>query len=213
MLTPVHLSGTPHFGASPTPVGPHGAFSIVGVTPGRYRVRAGLLTLRVADDTWHVKSATVNGRDAVDEPIELRTSVEGVVVTLTDRMPGLSGVVRDASGQAAASCHVVVFAKDRKYWVPESSRLTSVRPASDGSYLIRSVPAGDYFVTAVNDLEARRVVRSVSARTALQVCADDHAGRRRERQPRISDLPTVADVGGRSPPIENEVLNGPHPSA
>ena len=110
------------------------------------------MTLGAADGT-RVKSATLNGRDAVDEPIELRTIVDGVVVTLTDRLPGVSGVVRDASGQTSATCHVVVFAKDRKFWMPESSRLTSVRPASDGSYVIRSMPAGDYFVTAVNDLE------------------------------------------------------------
>ena len=128
MLIPAHPSGNLPVGALPTPVDPNGAFTIAGVTPGRYRLRAGLMTLRAAEDTWQVKSATVNGRDAVDEPIELRTSVDGVVVTMTDRMAGVSGVVRDASGQTAATGHVVMFAKDRKFWIPESSRLASVRP-------------------------------------------------------------------------------------
>jgi hypothetical protein len=142
-----------NFFAPPTPVDANGGFTIVGVTPGRYQVHAGVMTMRGTDDAWQVKSVRVNGREFADEPIELRTSVDGVVVTLTDLMPGLSGTVRDGSGQAVTGCHVVVFAKDRKYWIPDSSRIVSASPASDGSYAIRSVPAGDYFVTAVEDLE------------------------------------------------------------
>jgi Carboxypeptidase regulatory-like domain len=153
MLAPEQPSGYEHFGATPAPVDANGAFTILGVTPGSYWVRAVNWSLRNADDIWQVKSAVVNGRETVDEPIELRTSVEGVILTLTDRMPGLSGVVRDASGRAPTDCRVVVFAKDRKFWLPESSRVGSVRPASDGSYVIRSVPAGDYLVTAVSDLD------------------------------------------------------------
>ena len=46
MLSPVVNWATLIFGAPPTPVDPNGAFTIVGVTPGRYRLRAGLMTLR-----------------------------------------------------------------------------------------------------------------------------------------------------------------------
>ena len=46
VLAPVRPSGSPIFGAPPTPVDPNGAFTIVGVTPGRYRLHAGLMTLR-----------------------------------------------------------------------------------------------------------------------------------------------------------------------
>ncbi len=153
VLTPGHSNINDHFGAAPALVDANGMFTIAGVTPGRYQVHAGIMAFGSAGDIWQVKSAIVNGRETVDQPIELRTSVDGVVVTLTDRMPSLSGVVRNASGQAAPDCHVVVFAKDRKFWMPDSRRLTSVRPGSDGTYVIRAVPAGEYFVTAVNDLE------------------------------------------------------------
>jgi protocatechuate 3,4-dioxygenase beta subunit len=152
MLTPAQPVGD-YFGAMPRLADANGAFTIVGVTPGRYQVRAGFMTFRGADDIWQVKSAIVNGRETVDDPIELRTGVDGVVVTLTDRMPSVTGVVRDASGRPAAASHIVIFAKDRRYWMPDSRRLMSVRPASDGHYLIRSVPAGDYFITAIDDLE------------------------------------------------------------
>jgi Carboxypeptidase regulatory-like domain len=153
LTSPQSSSPTHSFDAPPVPVDANGAFTIAGVTPGRYRIHAGVLTMRGADDVWQVKSTVVNGRETADEPIELRTSVDGVVVTLTDRMPGLSGTVRNASGQPVAGCHVVVFSKDRKYWLPESRRIVSASPASDGSYAVRSVPAGDYFVAAVDDLE------------------------------------------------------------
>jgi hypothetical protein len=93
-------------------------------------------------------------------------------------MPGVSGVVRDASGQTAAACHVVAFAKDRKFWMPESSRLGSVRPAGDNSYVVRSMPAGDYFVTAVNDLEPGEWFDPAVLEQLSRVCADDHIGRR-----------------------------------
>jgi Carboxypeptidase regulatory-like domain len=142
-----------NFFAPPSPVDANGTFTIAGVTPGRYQVHARVMTMRGADDVWQVKSTTVNGRETADEFMELRTGVDGVVVTLTDRMPGVSGIVRDGAGQAVAGCDVVVFAKDRKFWTPNSTRIASAHPASDGEYRIRSVPPGDYFIAAVNDLE------------------------------------------------------------
>jgi hypothetical protein len=80
------------------------------------------------------------------------TDVSGAVLTLTDRPSELSGTFRAASGQAAPEFFVVVLPADRALW-PSARRLKSTRPASDGRFAFSGLPAGDYFIAALTDLD------------------------------------------------------------
>ena len=122
------------FRLEPARISADGAFVIAGVTPGRYLVRATPVDSK--GRTWLPLSANVDGRDVLDLPIEIRAglSVANAEITFTDRPTELSGSVRDASGQALADTHVIVFAADRAFWTPDPVGLPQPRlPWTDAS--------------------------------------------------------------------------------
>jgi Carboxypeptidase regulatory-like domain len=151
-FAPVQNQGEVTVGVSGTQPDASGAFSMVGVTPGRYRINAVVASVR-PDTTWRVKSAVVDGRDALDFPIELRSQPGEVVVTFSDQSTELSGIVQDAAGQPAPEYHVVIFAADRNYWTAPSRRIRSLRPSADGKYTVSGLPPGEYLMVAVSDIE------------------------------------------------------------
>jgi hypothetical protein len=130
-----------------------GAFEITGIPPGRYRLAVQLP--RNAPGTWHVRAATISGVNVLDDPIELRsdTAVTDAVVTLSTRSTELSGVMQDAAGRPAPEHYVVVFSTDRQRWFQDSRHIQAVRPASDGRFTARALPAGEYHVAALTDVE------------------------------------------------------------
>ena len=44
---------------------------------------------------WWLKSAVVDGRDRLDGPLEVRASIQDLVVTLSPRASEIAGTVRD----------------------------------------------------------------------------------------------------------------------
>jgi hypothetical protein len=131
------------------PVDAAGAFTVSGVPPGRYLVRPRGVATGVA-----AKSALAKGHDALDLPIEIGASerVTGVVVALVAGVTELAGTLRDARGAPAVDYTVVVFADDRVYWGPQSRRIQATRPNTDGGYVVRDLPAGEYRIAAAADL-------------------------------------------------------------
>jgi hypothetical protein len=97
----------------------------------------------------------VNGRDASDIPFEIASNenIEGAVITLTDRGAEVSGRFVDAAGKPAPGYVLVVFSADRRFWAPRSLRTQVVRPDVNGTYVARDLPAGDYLISVVTDLE------------------------------------------------------------
>ena len=136
-----------------------GTFAVQRVIPGRYRLTVGslgqLAGARVGATGWILKSAMLNGRDVSDEAFVLRPNEDatGLVVTMTDRPTELSGTVTDRSGRPAPGFPIMVFSTDRAYWTPGSRRVQQARPASDGRYRLTGLPAGEYFVCALTDLD------------------------------------------------------------
>jgi len=147
-----------------------GTFSAKGIVPDRYRVQimgpgmlGGLASLAAAvgqadslpPDIWTVKSITLDGRDVTDTAFEVRPGedVTGLVLTLTDRPSELSGRLLDHAGNPALGFPIVVFSTDRTQWTMGSRRVRQVRPSSDGKYRVTGLPAGEYFVGAVTDLD------------------------------------------------------------
>jgi uncharacterized protein (DUF2141 family) len=133
----------------PARVDANGRFSITGVTAGKYRLQAAI----DGPSGWMLGSSMANGRDVLDMPIDLRQSIDGAVVTFSDRPAELSGIVRDASGRPSATDTAILFPADRTLWTPRSRRIRADRAAADGTFQFRLLPPGDYYVAATTDVD------------------------------------------------------------
>jgi hypothetical protein len=139
---------------SPATVEASGRFTISDVFPGSYRISASFPGATAAPG-WVVHSATVEGEDVLDTPLEVtgRSSVSGMVVTLTDRLTELSGIVVDEKGKPATDQTLVLYPVEEKYRVFQSRRIRTTRAGEDGRYTFRAVPPGDYRLATVLDPE------------------------------------------------------------
>ena len=131
-------------------------FTFPGVPTGRYRLRAEDRAGGPGVAGWRVETATIDGQDVLSTPVELRAneSRSDVVITMTRRKAALAGSFSDASGRPTSAFTVVVFAADEKNWFWNSARIRAVHLATDGTYVVDDLPAGDYLVAAVADVEA-----------------------------------------------------------
>ena len=104
---------------------------------------------------WTLSSVLVDGRDVLDFPLDVapHENIKDALVTLTNRTQDLSGRIQDAMGRPTADFTIVVFPTDTRYWLPRSRRIVSTRPGTDGSFIVRGLPGGDYRLTAVTDVE------------------------------------------------------------
>ena len=135
---------------------PDGRFTLDGVPPGRYILRAsgggggtpGSLPIVQ-------KSAIVNADDTMDVPLEFtgEQDLSGVTITMTDRLTELNGTLTDATGKPGADYTIIVASADSRFWTPGSRRVLTTRPGADGKYTFRNLPAGEYSIAAVTDLE------------------------------------------------------------
>ena len=152
-LMPIQSPGEVSLGQMQIQPDAGGSFSITGVTPGRYRLMANIPSARPDTVVWQLKSSVINGRDTLDVPVDLREGTDSAVITFTDQVTELNGMVQDAGGQPAPEYTLVVFARDKTYWTAQSRRIRTTRPAADGKYVMPGLPPGEYLMTAVTDLE------------------------------------------------------------
>jgi hypothetical protein len=130
-----------------------GTFSFNNVIPGLYRIFV-LSSAGLSSSGWYLESATGNGRDAWDAWLDVGPGENlDIVVTYTDRPTQITGAIRDAAGQPALEPFIVVFPADKSRWVPGSRRLVAVRPGVDGQFSVTGLPAGDYLLAALSDVE------------------------------------------------------------
>jgi hypothetical protein len=128
-------------------------FTIEGLLPGAYLIR--LIGGGV------VKSTMWNGRDHTFTPFDTTTGrdITDVVITFTDETTTVSGAIRDRTGQPAANAAVIVFPAERAQWTNfgmQPTRIRSTPGSTSGTYTLRSLPAGDYLLLAVDDESADR---------------------------------------------------------
>jgi hypothetical protein len=145
--------GRTSLGTIPVPaaqVRADGTFEAGAVMPGSYRV-----SVAGAPAEWWLRSAIVGGRDVLDDALEIGRSgdVSGAALTLTDRHSELAGTLQTPTGSAATDYFVVVLPVNREQWRPQSRRIRSTRPASDGRFAFPDLPAGDYLLAALGDLD------------------------------------------------------------
>lgn len=152
--SPLGSAATPVFGGgrgggrgggAPTDTG---QFTISDVMPGVYLLRA------TGPRGWTMKAIYVDGREMTDTPIEVKSeNVGGINVIFTDKISSLTGTVRDARGGAVGNVSVIAFPQDAKLWTPQSRQILTARTDSAGAYRFAAIPAGDYLVVAVDDVE------------------------------------------------------------
>jgi hypothetical protein len=158
----------------PADVDASGHFTITGIAPGSYTLggavvnagqtafgRGGIGRGETAaagspgDGPWFLKSAVVNGRDTLDFPLDVGPGedLSSLTVTFSTRSQQLTGTIQNASGRPVPDFTIIVFPSDSRYWLPQSRRISSSRPGTDGQFSFRNLPAGDYRMTAVTDAE------------------------------------------------------------
>ena len=141
----------------------NGEFTIANVMPGRYRLNAsfniqmqpgGPMPLPPA---WALKSATVEGRDAMETPFEVQAgrAPQSIVVTLTSRLPQLTATITDKAGQNVPNMTFVLFSANREHWTGQTSRRlrSQSRPTDEGQFQFGSVLPGEYYLAVLTDLE------------------------------------------------------------
>jgi hypothetical protein len=129
-------------------VGADGAFETYHVAPGRYGISA------QTPSGWTMKSVTINGEDVTDLPVDVgSTDLTDVVVTLTNtpRPPITGTLTGDYVGEDLS---VLVFPADRRYWASPAAaqaRFVTTSISRTGTFRLKPLPAGDYFVAVVPD--------------------------------------------------------------
>jgi hypothetical protein len=133
-----------------------GRFTINGVTPGRYLVNAVVPVPAGGGPglAWTLTSAVFKGQDVLDFALEVAPNddISGGVLTFTDQTQQVSGTLQDQSGRPAPDYTIIVFAADKRYWVPQYRRIRTTRPGTDGRFTVTNLPAGDYRLAAVVDI-------------------------------------------------------------
>ena len=108
-------------------------FETAGLVPGSY-----FMTMSPLPPSWQVKTISVAGRDVFDGPIEIRNAdISGVVVTLTDSLPALTGGLTASAPLRASEALVVIWPADFRAWIAQgmNPRLArTARPDPTGRY-------------------------------------------------------------------------------
>jgi Carboxypeptidase regulatory-like domain len=149
---PTNLDLSPNTGGPPASAHPRAdsRFELAGLTGPRR------LTMISGSPPWWIKSITANGLDITDAVLSFGTadqSLENVDITVTTHAAEIAGTVMEASGQHANAATVLVYAADRGRWYRHSRYMGFARAQSDGSYRVSGLPAGEYFVAAVDRME------------------------------------------------------------
>ena len=129
-----------------------GTFRFIGIGAGPYAIACQL----PADlaNVWKLRSAMVDGRDLLDAPFEgPAIQMTGVTLTLSDKRTELAGTLQSPAGQPATEYYVIAFSAERSHWRPGSRRSLSARPGTDGRFSFADLPAGEYFLAALTDLD------------------------------------------------------------
>lgn len=157
MLTPVSADPLALSGGGFARTAADGTFLVDGVMPGRYVVMA--TTTEVAQMLqWLPQSVLVGGREMADLPIEIKPgdAIRDVAVTLSDAQQEVVGTLQDAAGRPAPEFTILLFPADRAYWVPNSRRVLTTRPATNGAFSFKGPlgpPPGDYLLAALTEMD------------------------------------------------------------
>ena len=97
-----------------------------------------------------MKSAIYQGRDIARSSFVVDGDITGIALTLTDRPNVLTGSVQMNADVDAVD--VIAFPQDPQAWIDFGADPVALRKANvtGGRFEIRGLPAGDYFVVALD---------------------------------------------------------------
>jgi uncharacterized protein (DUF2141 family) len=75
------------------------------------------------------------------------------MIVLTDLSTEITGTVRDGKNAPATGLTVIAFSSDRQYWRAQSRHIQVARTDAGGAFRLRGLPAGEYLLVAVADVE------------------------------------------------------------
>jgi hypothetical protein len=126
-----------------------GLFSFTGLLgPTRF-------ALTDAPEGWYLKSVVVNGIEVADgvlEPPLASDIVTNAEIVIGTRGAGVDGRILGEDDRPAAG-HVLVFSTDPRDWVHASRRVKLAAAGAGGRYRAAGLPAGDYYVAAVDSVD------------------------------------------------------------
>jgi uncharacterized protein (DUF2141 family) len=144
--------GAPVTSATPSA---DGSFQVRALTPGPWILNA-LVPGRSGPNGWWMRAAMQNGRDLLDESIEIaETDLTDVVITMSNKHTELSGSLLNADGRPMADLTVLIIPEDRAAW-KSTRRVQQMRPASSGRFAFADLPPGDYLLAAVTDVPGEK---------------------------------------------------------
>jgi protocatechuate 3,4-dioxygenase beta subunit len=131
--------------------------------PGLTMIRAvvggpGTYSLPLTQGSWLLKSVRYHSTDVTDVGLELMSGrdVSDVEIVMTNLPQIVTGQITNARGEAVKDGAVLVFGQDKEQWGTQG-RYTSIgRPDKDGKYTVRTLPPGDYFAIAVEQIDSQR---------------------------------------------------------
>jgi hypothetical protein len=137
----------------PAAVRADGTFDLVGLPPGRFRFTIFGTALNNAN--WVLQSAIAGSRDLLDGIVDIAAiaPVSELVVTYVDDAAELSGTLQTSTGAPASDVFVIAFSTDRAMWGAGARRVRAIRPDVDGRYAMKGLPAGEYYLAAVTDVD------------------------------------------------------------
>ena len=131
-----------------------GTFEIRGIGPGRFTFNT---AFNVAADAgaWKLRSAVGPGLNLIDDALDLGPGIDlrNVVVTFSDARTEISGTLQGVTGELTTEFYIVAMPADRALWRLGSRRIASTRPATNGRFVFADLPAGDYIIAALTDLD------------------------------------------------------------
>lgn len=141
------MSEVPMMGGGEGKVNADFTFEISAV-PGHNRI-----TARAQDD-WRLHAVKLNGLDITDTSLDMPAGgvIDNVTIEMTKRVTDVSGRVLDDNDRALRDVWVVIFPQDPERFSYVGRYLSAARPGVDDRYRVR-VPAGDYFIVALDDVE------------------------------------------------------------
>jgi hypothetical protein len=124
-----------------------GSFRLTGAS-GRVQLDAG-------GGDWIVKSISVDGRNVTDEVMDLTgtNAVSAVVITLTDKVSSITGLVRGRDGQPVRNYVVVLLPRDSIEPAVASRWIRTARAEPNGRFQLRRILPGRYVAAAVDYIE------------------------------------------------------------
>lgn len=146
-LTQQLAVGAPTFEMT-APVRADGSFEFASVPPGRYMVRS-----NSAPTYGFLASALMGGRDALDFGFQLSSNLEDFAVVYARTTTAIRGQMTMPAVPGRQPCYAVVYPRDRALWDSHARRIAATRPDETGSFNVRNLPAGEYFVAAFDGPE------------------------------------------------------------